>query len=130
MRIATRTRPENRASFTQPAPVVGQGYGVVAISLSVVGVGDAPSSGEFVDANTADALSWTWTGGAVTSWKIKWGTSSGVYTQSYTVADPNARAAMFNTFLTTSGNYYIAVFGVDAGGEGDHTDEVAVSYTA
>jgi hypothetical protein len=109
MRIATRARPEWRvplpASSSDPPP-------------------------DFIDATTTDALTWTWSGGAVTSWKIKWGTTSGVYAQSYTVADPNARAAMFSAFLTSSGDYYIAVFAVDAGGEGDHTDEVAVSYTA
>ena len=36
-----------------------------------------------------------------------------MYTDDYDVADPNARAAMFEDFLTSSGNYYIAVFGVD-----------------
>jgi hypothetical protein len=130
MRIATRTRPENRASFTQSAPVVGQGYGVVAISLSVVGVGDAPSSGGLTEANSADALAWEWTGGTVNSWVIKWGASPGTYTSTYPVADPNARAVMFDDFLSSSGDYYIAVFPVDGGGEGDPTDEVAISYTA
>jgi hypothetical protein len=85
----------------------------------------------FTAATTADALSWTWTGDAVTSWNIRWGTSPGVYTSGpYAVANPLLRAAMFSSFLTTSGNYYVAVFGVDAGGEGDSVNEVAVSYTA
>jgi hypothetical protein len=110
MRFACLMRPERRGGGAVSAP-------------------SEPPPG-FLDADSADALTWTWTGGAVTSWKVKWGTTSGVYTQSYTVADPNARAVMFDDFLTSSGDYYIAVFAVDAGGEGDHTDEVAVSYTA
>jgi hypothetical protein len=89
-----------------------------------------PPPPTFTDATTTDALLWTWTGDAVTSWVIKWGASSGVYTDDYPVADPNARATMFDDFLTISGNYYIAVFPVDGGGQGDPTDEVAVSYTA
>jgi hypothetical protein len=89
-----------------------------------------PIPSGFAAATSADALLWTWTGDAVTSWRIKWGTSSGVYTDDYDVADPNARAEMFSTFLTVSGDYYIAVFAIDGGGEGDSTDEVAVSYTA
>jgi hypothetical protein len=105
MRLASRMRSEGRVPLPPPPT--------------------------FTDATSADALSWTWTGDAVTSWNIRWGTSSGVYASGpYNVADPNARAAMFDDFLTTSGNYYIAVFGVDGGGEGDSTDEVAVSYTA
>jgi hypothetical protein len=105
MRVASRMRPEGRQAW------------------------QAPSG--FTAATTADALLWTWTGDAVTSWRIRWGTSTGVYTSGpYTVSDPNARAAMFSSFLTGSGNYYIAVFAVDGGGEGDSTDEVAVSYTA
>jgi hypothetical protein len=89
-----------------------------------------PTPPVFTDADSEDALTWTWTGDAVTSWVIKWGTSSGVYTQTYPVADPNARAVMFDDFLTSTGNYFISVFAVDAGGEGDHTDEVAIAYTA
>lgn len=106
MRVASRMRPVGRAWNAALAPV------------------------EFTAATSADALFWTWAGDAVTSWRIKWGTSSGVYTDDYDVADPNARAAMFDDFLTSSGDYYVAVFAVDGGGEGDHTDEVAISYTA
>jgi hypothetical protein len=104
MRVASRMRPEGRQAW------------------------QAPSG--FTAATTTDALTWTWTGDAVTSWRIKWGTAPGVYTDDYDVADPNMRGAYFSTFLTGSGNYYIAVFAVDAGGEGASTDEVAVSYTA
>jgi len=105
MRVASRMRAEGRRYIPPP------------VSLTA--------------ATTADALSWMWSGDAVTSWRIKWGTASGVYaTGSEDVADPNARAYMFSDFLTTSGTYYIVVYGVDAGGEDDHTDEVAISYTA
>lgn len=107
MRLATLMRPEWRVARPPAA---------------------APP--EFTSATSADALSWTWTGGAVTSWVVKWGTASGVYTETFAVADPNARAVMFDDFLTESGDYYIAVFAVDAGGEGDHVDEVAIRYTA
>lgn len=105
MRVAMRVRPEGRVAL--------------------------PAAAVFTAATTADALLWIWIGAAVTSWRIRWGTAPGVYTSGpYTVSDPNARAAMFSSFLTTSGNYYIAVFAVDAGGEGGSTNEVAVSYTA
>jgi hypothetical protein len=107
MRIASRMRPEGRVAWAPP-----------------------PAPEGFTAATSADALLWTWDGDGVTSWVIKWGTSPGVYTEDYPVADPNARAEMFDNFLTGSGNYYISVFGVDGGGEGDNTDEVAVSYTA
>jgi purine-cytosine permease-like protein len=124
MRMLARMRVERRASIPVFSLVINlSGTATISASLEV-------GSSEFVDADSEDALTWTWSGDAVTSWKIKWGTTSGVYTQSFTVADPNARAAMFTDFLTTSGNYYIVVFGVDAGGEGDYTDEVAISYTA
>lgn len=110
MRLATLMRPEWRIT-----PVVSE---------------EEPPPEGFTEATSADALSWTWTGDAVTSWRIKWGTTSGVYTDDYDVADPNARAVMFSSFLTSSGNYYIAVFAVDGGGGGDATNEVAISYTA
>jgi hypothetical protein len=108
MRISSRLRPEHRV---------------------YISIGSPPPEG-FTDATSADALVWTWDGDAVTSWVIKWGTTSGVYTETYNVADPNARAEMFSNFLTSSGDYYISVFAVDGGGEGDNTDEVAISYTA
>ena len=105
MRVAMRMRPEKRRPRLPPSTLIA--------------------------ATSADALSWTWVGAAVTSWNIRWGTSSGSYTSGpYAVADPNARAALFSSFLVGSGTYYIAVFGVDGGGEGDRTNEVAVSYTA
>jgi hypothetical protein len=106
MRIASRMRVEGRAPIPPPPPPT------------------------FTDATSLDALFWEWAGDAVTSWVIKWGTTSGVYTDDYPVADPLARAEMFDNFLTGSGDYYIAVFPADGGGEGDPTDEVAISYTA
>jgi hypothetical protein len=129
MRIASRVRPECRAASIT-APFGGALSGSSASAAWSVATGSLGGIGGFTAANSADALSWTWSGDPVTSWKVKWGTASGTYTQNYTVSDPNARAVMFNAFLTVSGDYYIAVFAVDAGGEGDHTDEVAVSYTA
>jgi hypothetical protein len=104
MRVASRMRSEGRVVLPPPPT--------------------------FAAATSADALSWTWTGDPVTSWRIKWGTASGVYTDDHDVADPNLRAEYFSNFLPSSGDYYVAVFGVDGGGEGDSTDEVAVSYTA
>lgn len=87
-----------------------------------------PPSG--TPATNTDALYWTWEGDAVTSWIIKWGTSAGVYTNDYPVADPDTRAVMFYDFLTGSGDYYISVFAVNGGVEGDNTDEVNINYTA
>jgi len=101
-------RPEGRVPWVAPA--------------------EAPPG--FTEATSADALLWTWDGDAVTSWVIKWGTATGVYTDTHAVADPDARFELFTEFLTSSGDYYIAVFPVDGGGEGDPTDEVAISYTA
>lgn len=111
MLSAILMRPVGRVSLPPPPP-------------------PAPPPDTWIEATSADALSWTWTGDAVTGWRIKWGTTSGAYTETYDVADPNARAVMFDDFLTSSGDYYIAVFAVDAGGEGDHVDAVAISYTA
>lgn len=103
MRLATLMRPEGRAALPPP-------------SL-------------FLTATSVDALSWMWDGDAVTAWRIKWGAASGVYTDDYDVTDPSARAAMFTDFLASSGEYYVAVYAVDGGGEGDHVDEVAIRYT-
>lgn len=104
MRVASLMRPERRVP-PPPPPI-------------------------FTAATSADALSWTWTGAAVTAWRIKWGAAPGVYTGTYDVADANARAAMLSAFLTASGEYYVAVFAVDGGGEGASTNAVAISYTA
>ena len=102
----------------------------IASRMAATGRVPIPPPPAFTAATTDDVVLWTWTGDAVTAWRIKWGTVSGVYTDDYDVADPAARWARFDAFLTSSGNYYIAVFAVDGGGEGDSTDEVAVSYTA
>ena len=77
---------------------------------------------------TKARLVWTWTqgtGGAVTEFRVKCGSTTGIYTKITILTDPTARFVTILSAITGPGNWFCVVSAANQFGESANTNEVS-----